>query len=255
MTEIQTLAESMPLPDIAPMNMPEAQVVERVEINPRQDKLLPLQITPLESRLPFYVKMRAEANKELLESGDGRMYLGFHIDPIYRVEWNNLGETIDYAINVPRGMAVSPSINQAEKVTRQATDSEPREFMLEARKWNLSLPLAITVNYSVHASATKKTHNISQQYILYLDRDLFGGAVIGRGISESDILKKKKAPRKKTGGTSTDLPRHLDLDLDGMLSRDEAPRALLEHWDDIDLDQDGRVNEEEYRLYREMYDK
>ena len=152
-------------------------------------------------------------------------------------------------------MAVSPSINQAEKVSGQATDSEPREFMLEARKWDLSLPLTVTVNYLVYAPATRRNYNISQQYILYLDRDPFGGAVIGREISESDILKKKKAPRKKTGGTRTDLPRHLDLDLDGMLSRDEAPRALLKHWDDIDLDQDGRVNEEEYRLYREMYDK
>jgi hypothetical protein len=252
-TETRTLPKTMSPPDIVPINMPEAQVIERVEINPKQDQFLPLQVIPLKSRTPFFVKMRAEASKGLLETGNGRIYLGFHIDPLYGVEWNNLANTLNYAIKVPHGMAVSPSINQAEKVSGHATDPEPREFMLEARKWNLSLPLTITVSYSVHASTSKKTHNISQQYTLYLDRDPFGGSVIGRGISKADVLKKGTEPPKRAARTSTaDLPRHLDLDLDGMLSRDEAPRALLKHWDEIDQNKDGRVNEEEYRLFLEM---
>jgi hypothetical protein len=248
-TANQTTAQSFPPAEITPLNVPVAKVVKRPDINPRNERYKALQITPMNTRQPFYVKLRVEAREDLLKTGDGRMYLGFHIDPIYPVSWNNLGETVNYAITVPRGTAISPSINQARKVTRQATDTEPREFMLEVRKWNPSKPVPITVTYSVHA--LKRNHNISQKYLIYLHQDPFGGTVIGRQILPSEARTRiitKDVRTEET--TATSLPRHLDLNLDGMLSRDEATPALLANWDDVDTDKNGKIDKQEYSRYQ-----
>ena len=37
--------------------------------------------------LPFYVKIRAEGDSGILADGNGKMYLGFHLDPLYKVHW------------------------------------------------------------------------------------------------------------------------------------------------------------------------
>jgi len=42
----------------------------------------------------YYAKLRAEADEPLLETGSGTMYLGFHLDPLYHVHWNNLAEPL-----------------------------------------------------------------------------------------------------------------------------------------------------------------
>ena len=52
----------------------------------------PLAIEPDLSQveeIPFYAKLRAEAEPEVLEKGSGKLYLGFHLDPLYEVHWNN----------------------------------------------------------------------------------------------------------------------------------------------------------------------
>jgi hypothetical protein len=243
-----TPIESIPRPEIPPLNMPQARVTERVEVDPQREAYFPLQITPIDSGKPFYIKMRIEANKELLETGNGRLILGFHIDPIYKVEWNNLGETIRYTMKVPRGSAISPSISSAEKVTVQATDTDPREFMLEARKWDISRPVPITVDYSVHSPASKRNFNLSQQYIIYLDRDLFGGAVFGR--QDTDRAKPTERPKPKASPYAGML-RKFDIDRDGKLTFDEAPVRMQQRWDDADANADGNVDEQEFLRYRD----
>lgn len=178
-----TRPERFTPPDLAPVNMQEAQYVNRAKIDPTKETFQALQITSGRSRLPYYAKLRAEANEALLETGTGRMYLGFHLDPLYRVEWNNLGKPLRYAIKVPRGIALTPSINEAEKVS-VGTDNEPREFLLNIRKWNPKVPIPITVSYTVHSDRSKRTIEVTQRYLLKLERDPFGGTVIGRQISE-----------------------------------------------------------------------
>ena len=62
-------------------------VVKRVAL-PAQGQ--PLLVEPQKSTTPYYVKLRAEADQDLLRSGTGKLYLGFHLDSIYHVHWNNL---------------------------------------------------------------------------------------------------------------------------------------------------------------------
>ncbi len=173
-------------PDIAPVMTPEARVVKRVEIDPSKTQFKTLRTTPVKSRAPLYVKVRIEASKELLETGSGRMYLGFHLDPLYKVKWNNLGAPLDYAIKPPRKMAIAPSVNQAKKIEGIPADSEPREFLLQVWNWDPANPVALTVNYSILSPRSKRTRDISQRHILHLEHDPFGGTVIGRQIPVPD---------------------------------------------------------------------
>lgn len=179
-----TSAKRLPAPDIEPRNMPVAQLVKRISIDPSEDEFHAVKIVPTRSRPPFYVKLRAEADRELLETGTGRLYLGFHIDPLYQMEWNNRGETLSYAITVPHGTAISPSINQAPKISGHPSDAEPREFLLDVRKWKVGIPVPITIQYSIHSDRSKSSSNISQQYTLSLEKDPFGGIVFGRQSSQ-----------------------------------------------------------------------
>jgi len=176
-----TRSTDLALPDITPSSSPTSGQLERMKLR-GENKTIPLEIVPQESDKPFYVKVRAEANPKLLSTGSGRMYLGFHVDPIYnRVCWNNLGNTLTYTIKVPRGTAISPSVNESPKV-KAATDIDPREFMLEVRNWNEAQP--------------HWTRDITQYYLVYLKKDEFGGVVFNRNLPE-DYKPEKKPPGKK----------------------------------------------------------
>ena len=229
-------------PDIAPIRFPSSRFVKRVKIDPRKNAFLTLQTSPLKSRTPAYVKLRAEASKKLLKTGDGRMYLGFHIDPLYQAKWNNLAAPLEYTIKMSRGTAMSPSSNRAIKIKQSPTDSGPREFMLEVRKWDVEKPVSITVTCSILSGRSNRMVEVSQRYILYLKHDPFGGSVIGRQIPGSE-------KEKETTYTIL-LFKHFDDDRDGMLSYEEAPGSLQKDWDDFDANSDGFLTEAEYRKHR-----
>ena len=52
---------------------------------------------------PFYAKLRAEADPSLLKEGEGRLWIGFFMDPLYGVHWNNLTDPIRVMIDAPEG--------------------------------------------------------------------------------------------------------------------------------------------------------
>ncbi len=237
---------TLPPPDLEPIYIPESKYLARATGNP-DDQFQPLEITLIDSSTPFYVKARVEGSESLLETGDGKIYLGFHIDPLYSLEWNNLGEPLKYTLKTPQGV-VAPSINSAQRVTAAATDDEPREFILQARKLDLNQPLQLQVTYAVHTSS-RKNIEVTQQYLIYLSEDPFGGQVIGRQIGRE----------QKTGGTgisASDLSAHnamlrrFDRDRNGKLTKDEVIGGLHNKFEEIDQNDDGSIDAEEYAAYR-----
>ena len=68
-------------------------VVSRIQIN---SVMKAVQVTPLESDEPYYVKLRAEVDESFMSEGLGMAYLGFHLDPLLHVHWNNLAAPIQY---------------------------------------------------------------------------------------------------------------------------------------------------------------
>ena len=245
--DVPTEAGALPNTELPPFKPLEEKFSPRVKVS-MAARFLPLETTPLDSKAPYYVKLRAEGNQELLASGNGKMYLGFHIDPLYQVAWNNMGDPMKYAIKVPEGV-VAPSINTAQRVTAQATDAEPREFIIEARKLDLSKPLTIQVNYSVHSLASRKNIDVSQQYMVYLQPDRFGGQVIGRQLSSPK--RNVATPSGGAGNAYTMMLRRFDLDRNGKLSNDEVIGNLRNRFGEADANNDGFVTEKEYFDYRD----
>ena len=245
--ELPCRLEDLPAPTLQPINMLKAQYVQRAKISIESDNFRPLQIRPKDSRLPFYVKARVEADEELLSTGNGKIYLGFHIDPLYRVKWNNLGEPLKYALKSPQGV-VAPSINTAPRVSAAATDEEPREFILQARKLDLNKPISLEVTYSVHTSA-KRNVEVTQYYLIYLQKDTFGGKVIGRQISPKDMVAASTKSATQSSVFKAML-RRFDIDRNGKLTDDEVIGGLRTHFAEIDSNNDGAINESEYTEYR-----
>lgn len=239
---------TLPEVGINPITLPESKLVPRAKVS-INDKFKPLEITPQTTRAPFYVKARVEGSEELLKSGDGKLYLGFHIDPLFKVQWNNLGEPIKYQLKIPQGV-VAPSINSAARVTAVATDSEPREFILQARKLDLNKPLNLQVTYSIHTQA-KKNVEVTQNYLIYLQKDKFGGEVIGRQVSERG---KEEAKAEASGASNSAFKamlRRYDIDRNGKLTKDEVIGRLRSLFDEIDTNKDGAIDANEYNEYRQ----
>ena len=124
------------------------------------------------SEFPFYVKLRAEADQSLLQSGEGKLYLGFLPDPIHRVYWNNLVAPVRYEIKAPESISVSPVSAQSPKV-EAPSDADPREFLADVKLDGARTP--VTLDFHYYACSEKWCMPVSQQYTLRWEADPAGG--------------------------------------------------------------------------------
>ena len=242
--ENPTQPETFPKPTLEPINILGTKFVRRITVSPKTDQFLPLQLTPLKSKKPYYVKVRIEGNKDLRKTGNGQLYLGFHIDPLYKNQWNNRGESLRYMLKSPIGV-IAPSIGTAPRVTAQATDAEPREFLLNTRKLDVDQPITLQVSYSVHSEKSKRNIEVQQQYLIHLKEDPFGGTVFGRQSA-------RRTKQKSTHNSAfKNMLRRYDLDRNGKLTEDEVIGNVRSNFSEIDTNHDGAINEEEYLHYRD----
>jgi len=228
---------------LKPINLKPAEVVSRIEFNPVVDAFLPLEISPQASRSPYYVKLRAEASTTLLKSGAGKVYLGFHIDPLYNMEWDNSKDPLKYKVYTPEGV-LAPSVNRAPRITAEPMDSEPREFILEARNLDLSKPISIKVEYNVSSPDRRSREKISQSYLVYLRSDPCAGQAYRRQIPYGD----SSTIRVSINDIHPDLMKY-DANHDGRLERKEVPGTLNMKFPNIDTNGDGYLSDEEYETY------
>ena len=57
----------------------------------RPSAMVPLKIVPGKQKrpIPFYATLRAAVDPPFVTRGEGKLYIGFHLDPLYAVHWNN----------------------------------------------------------------------------------------------------------------------------------------------------------------------
>ena len=171
--------------------------------------LQPLLVEPQEGKTPFYVKLRAEAEQSVLRGQAGKLYLGFHLDPLYHVHWNNLAKPVSYEVVAPEGVTVSPAKGEAEKPEVDA-DIDPREFLIEVEAASLDKPLELTVRYFACNDEKGFCIPVTQRYVVHLNRDRDGGQArrsgsrpggVGRGNQNSrPNLQNRPAPNGAQGG-------------------------------------------------------
>jgi EF hand len=223
--EPPTSVQSLNLPSFQPAKSTAASgVVPRIEL---PGAMQPIKITAEDSGSPHYAKLRAEMNAN-------RVYLGFFLDPLYKVHWNNKSPAIRVKIEPPAGVTVTPDHFQGPKV-EAAADSDPREFLVTV-SGRLDEPIRVTVNYFACDDAETFCVPIEQTYSVWLERDRDGGSrrTMGSG------------PAGSGGRMQQMMQRHpvlaaIDLDRDGMISASEvtaAPESLRA----ADTNRDGKIS-------------
>lgn len=234
-TEKQTQISDLHLNTAPPPELAPTGVVPPVE---RQGRFRALLVEPRAetSKHPYYVKLRAEADQRLLDAGQGKLYLGFFPDPIYRVHWNNEVAPVRYEIAVPAGLSISPASAESPKIEPPA-DADPREFLADVALDEGRTP--VTVDFHYYACSEKWCMPVSQQYTLRWEEDPAGGrAMTGR--------------RLDAGRPQDPISRMMELDIngDGALQRDEAPASFAARFDRMDADGDGAVTPAEMEAMR-----
>jgi hypothetical protein len=171
-----TRVEDLDMPTAPPPMAAARGVVERIE---RQGRMSPLSIKPIagEDGEPFYAKLRAEADRDLLSGGDGQLYLRFMLDPLYKVHWNNLVDPIQVKIETPDGVLVSKNVLVGPKVEEEA-DIDPREFLIDVAGIEEGSVLKVSAFYYACHETAGWCKPVSQSYEVTFDRNRNGGSVI-----------------------------------------------------------------------------
>ena len=174
-------------------------VVPRVQIPGRMQAL---KIEPKNSTQPYYAKLRAEVESDVLRGGEGKMYIGFHMDPLYHVHWNNLAAPVKYEITTPDGVTITPAKGEGPKVEVEG-DVDPREFLLEvATTAKSSEPLQLKVQYFACNDEEGWCKPVTQQYVIHLQADQDAGWTQKRGRPGSGDV----ARRPEGQGTGRPMP-------------------------------------------------
>lgn len=209
-----------------------ADVVPRVQLPGR---LIPLKIDPIvqDDGEPFYVKLRAEAEGELLNGGQGTLYLGFFLDPLYKMHWNNLADPLQFDLKTPQGITVKPATGRAPTV-KPPEDRDPREFLVDVTGEIKSEPLELTVRYFACDDAGTFCIPVTQRYQVFLARDPDGGA--------------RRRPNGADQYLAGDFVEHMlksDRNGDGRISREEAPERLQRIFGLMDANGDDLIEKGE----------
>jgi hypothetical protein len=199
---------------ISDLNLPTQPMIPTVAkgVVPRVKKTE--QFQPMESeaiqetsRVPFYTKLRVEGTNELFTTGTGTMYVGFHLDPLYRVHWNNEAPPMQFEIITPEGVSITPSkvIGPSPEV---AADADPREFLLEVDAAEAGGELDLQVKYYACDDALTFCVPVTQDYRVTLARDSSHGASIQTG-AEGEIVSggnraRREGRRPGGGGAAPD---------------------------------------------------
>ncbi|MFQ5744056.1 MAG: hypothetical protein ACE5HV_10760 [Acidobacteriota bacterium] len=234
-------------------------VVPRVEMPGRMQAL---KIEPVleGAELPFYAKLRLEADQGVMRDGTGKLYVGFHLDPLYHVHWNNLAPPLQFELQPPQGVSVSPARATFPKVEEEA-DADPREFLLEIDSDEAPAPgdppLELKVDYYACDNDNTWCIPVSQSYLVHLERDPDGGRVFGRGaggrIGGGRFGGQRAMPgrgpdagRRFDGGDFIERVKRWDANGDGLIVREEVPERMRERFfDRADTDGDGVIDADE----------
>jgi len=219
-------------------------IVKRVSL-PNQGQ--PLLVEPQESKTPYYVKLRAEADNDLLRSGKGKLYLGFHLDPIYHVHWNNLAKPLTWEVTSAEAVSVTPAKGTGPKIDAES-DIDPREFIVDVVADRDAGPFEVTVKYFACNDEQGFCIPVTQTYSVTLKQDRDGGQARRSGGGRGPGGRApggRRPPGGAPGGFSVARLMSYDKNKDGKVSRDEMPRQMTRMLDRADSNNDDAIDEKE----------
>lgn len=200
---------------------------------------------PNEKENPLYLKLRAEAPSSLSRQGKGPLHIGFHLDPIHRVHWNNLAAPLTFEITAPGGITLTPSSGEAAKVTESVADADPREFLVEVDRGSSGEPIEVTVNYFACDDDDQWCKAVTQRFTIEWTVDRDAGRVQNHGGGSQ---RPGPGMNRRPVGNMPDPSRILsrfDTNEDGNISKEEATGPMARRFDQMDADDNGVVTKEE----------
>jgi hypothetical protein len=236
-----TRVEDLDMPSQSPPKRAATGVVPRVEPSSPM-RALTVEPRTADSEVPFYVKLRAEADRGVFERGKGTIYLGFHLDPLYRVHWNNETRPLSFVTDTPKGMWFRPGRDSAPKV-KEPADADPREFLVEVEGAGRGEAFDLRVRYFACDDADTFCVPVTQTYRVEFTVDRDGGTVFSRARRRG--APPDGMPRERTPGDMANRIMGMDANGDGKVSPEEMPEGMRRRFDMIDSDDDGFIDEEE----------
>ncbi len=208
-----------------------------------------------DSKHPLYVKPRFEATPSVLQRGRGDLYLGFRLDPIHGVHWNNLAAPLQFELDLPEGFYATPKRAQALEVSMDA-DADPREFVVEITSAQPGHTFGLTVRYFACSDEEGWCIPVTQSYEVTLAADQDGGGTMGRSFERGGNRNGRQGNQTRRGpgqggrmeGGPPQMKQRLmqaDIDGDGMISRSEAPEPMRARFDQADKNLDELLDEAE----------
>lgn len=187
---------------------------------------------PLDLEQVHYVKIRAEADPQTIREGKGKIYLGFHLDPIHHAKWNNLSEPLSYSIGDNEKVKIRNVFGKVESLP-VTYDSEPREFLLQVEQWKANESVTLTVNYV--ACIGQECLPVQQKFQLMLQRDADAGGARGLGAG---FWEAKEFTQRLLQG---------DRNGDSRLDRNEVMGLIRPHFEQFDKNNDHLLDSTEIK--------
>ena len=192
------------------------------------------------AQLPFYTKLRADVDREFLRNRRGTLLLGFHIDPLYHMHWNNLAPPLTYTVTAPDGVRVTPASGTFAQIEEPA-DADPREFLVDIAADDSAASFDLSVTYYACDDANTFCIPVTQSYTVSLHVDPDAGRVFGAG---------RFGGRGGRGGPEAmtervDRIKSWDANDDGLVARSEVPEPMRDRFDRMDENGDGVLEVDE----------
>ena len=211
--------------------------------------MLPLIVEPQADgkKTPYYVKLRAEVSRGLVpmpngresSPGSGKLFLGFNLDPIYKVHWNNKMSPMVVQIKKDGNVELGKYELIGPKV-KEAADVDPRQFLISLKtldKTDFKKPIEITISYVACDDAETFCMPVKQKYIVKLNPDIHGGTRPGVFMPRMFANVKK-----------------FDKNKDGEITKDELPEGMVSLYiGHIDKNNDDKLNAREIKEFLQMF--
>ncbi|MDP4624767.1 MAG: EF-hand domain-containing protein [Akkermansiaceae bacterium] len=219
----------------------------------RPEGLTILAVTPSKPDETYLVKLRAEADDNLLKTGTGRLFLGFYPDPIHDAHWNNLTEPMHFKLTLPEGVTATPSKATAEKGEGDS-DTKPRQFWIDITSDTPAKELTLNLDY--FGCTADVCMALSHEYTILLQDENRGARTYGmnRGTRSNGQKRQNTQP---TGDVSSRL-QGMDTNEDGSVSYEEMKGSAKERrgedfneerfktrFQSMDTNKDGTLSSEE----------
>ena len=181
----RTMTNDLNLPKI---NRPSSLVNEDSDLSvARPEGLTIVTIVAKKPEEIYYVKLRAEADDELLNTGTGRLFLGFYPDPIHNAHWNNLTPPMKYKLTLPKGVTASP-IEASAKEGSSDSDTRPRQFWMNISSDKPVKEIGLKLDY--YGCTSEICLPLTHEYTIKMENENRGSRTFGMNKGKARTSKR-----------------------------------------------------------------